>query len=44
MWNFALAKKVKLEHASSRNSVGGLVKVGKLWVLAGEWLFDPGFT
>jgi len=33
MWDYALMKKVKQGHVSSRESVGGLEKVGKLWVL-----------
>jgi hypothetical protein len=35
MWDRALTKKGKQGHVSSRNSEGGLVKVGKLWVLGG---------
>ena len=33
MWDRALMKKVKQGHVSNRESVGGLVKVGKLWLL-----------
>ena len=33
LWDCAPAKKGKQGHVSSRNSKGGLAKVGKLWVL-----------
>jgi len=33
LWDCAFMKEVKQGHVSSRNSVGGLVKVGELWAL-----------
>ena len=39
LWDCAFMKEVKQGHVSSRNSVGGLVKVGELWVLGGGGLY-----
>jgi hypothetical protein len=36
MWDRALTKKVNQGHVSSRESLGGLVKVGELFG-GGEW-------